>query len=236
MIARFAALLAVALLAGCGGEERGTATLWVTRDRGAQVLVAAKVAAGQSAMQALDRETDLDTRYGGRYVQAVEGLEGSLSERRDWFWFVNGYEADRSAAEYRLRAGDVVWFDYRDWRTRRSQPVVVGAFPEPFLHGVGKRRPAVVVYEAGLRAEAVRFAKLLRGRAIACCATVPPADANVLALASAPAAGVQLFVGEYRDAASPGAAVRFELTAARAELRRVVERARHRYEWRRPPS
>lgn len=236
MIRRLAALLAVASLAGCGGEERGTATLWVTRDRGAQVLVTAEVAAGQSAMQALDRETDLETRYGGRYVQAVEGLEGSLSKRRDWFWFVNGYEADRSAAEYRLRAGDVVWFDYRNWRTLRSQSVVVGAFPEPFLHGVGKRRPAVVVYEAGLRAEAVRFAKLLRGRTLACCSTVPPPDANVLALATTPRPEVQLFVGEYRGTAGPGAAVRFELTAAPEELQRVVELARHRYEWRRPQS
>lgn len=236
MIRRLAALLAVALLASCGGEERGTATLWVTRDRGAQVLVTAEVAAGQSAMQALDREADLDTRYGGRYVQVVEGLEGSLSKRRDWFWFVNGYEADRSAAEYRLRAGDVVWFDYRDWDKRRSQPVVVGAFPEPFLHGVGKRRPAVVVYGAGLRAEAVRFAELLRGRTVACCSTVPPADANVLALTSAPRPGVQLFVGEYRGKAGPGEAVRFELTAAPDELQQVVEHARRRYEWRRPQS
>lgn len=234
MIRRLAALFAVALLAGCGGEERGTATLWVTRDRGAHVLVTAEVAAGQSAMQALDRETDLETRYGGRYVQAVDGLEGSLSERRDWFWFVNGYEADRSAAEYRLRAGDIVWFDYRDWRTRRSQPVVVGAFPEPFLHGVGKRRPAIVLYGAGFRAEAVRFAKLLRGRAVACCSTVPPPDANVLALAAPPSPGVQLFVGEYRSSVGLGAAVRFELTAAPQELQRVVERARHRYEWSRP--
>ena len=45
-------VLALALvLAGCGGGERGhgTATLWVTRDRGAQVLFAGTVPAGLTA-------------------------------------------------------------------------------------------------------------------------------------------------------------------------------------------
>jgi hypothetical protein len=36
----------------------------------------------------------------------------------------------------RLRPGDVEWWDYRSWRGgAMSVPVVVGAFPEPFLHG-----------------------------------------------------------------------------------------------------
>ena len=35
---------------------------------------------------------------------------------RDWFFFVNGIEADVGAAEYELSPGDVVQWDYRDWR------------------------------------------------------------------------------------------------------------------------
>ena len=58
---------------------------------------------------------------------------------------MNGYEGDRSAADYELHAGDVVWWDHRSWEGQMRQPVVVGAFPEPFLHGWdGNRRPAVV--------------------------------------------------------------------------------------------
>ena len=48
---------------------------------------------------------------------------------------MNGYEGDRSAAEYRLRDGDVAWWDYRAWDREGEARVVVGAFPEPFVHG-----------------------------------------------------------------------------------------------------
>jgi hypothetical protein len=75
---RAALLLALAFaLAGCGGGGRGhgAATLWVTRDRGANVLYAGKAPAGLTAMQALEREQKVTTRYGGRFVQSIAGLE-----------------------------------------------------------------------------------------------------------------------------------------------------------------
>src|SRR5262249_23549767 len=130
-------VVAAVALAGCGGAtaQRGHATLWVTRDRGSHVLLVRQVPAGLTAMQALDRVADIETRYGGRYVQGIDGVDGSLSAQRDWFYFVNGIEADRSAAEYRLHDGDVEWWDYRSWARRMRQPVVVGAFPAPFSHG-----------------------------------------------------------------------------------------------------
>jgi len=151
------ALLALALvLAGCGGDEgdAGTATLWVTRDRGAHVLYDGEVPAGLTAMQALDRKMDVETRYGGRFVHSIDGVDGDAAKQRDWFWYVNGIEGDRSAAEYRLRDGDVEWWDYRSWRGQMRVPVVVGAFPEPFLHGyAGKRgRVEVAVEQRGLAA------------------------------------------------------------------------------------
>lgn len=133
--------LAVALVAGCGaGETKGTASVWVTRDRGAHIVLVRKVPAGLTAMQALRRVAEVKTRYGGRFVQAVNGIEGSLSEQRDWFFFVNGYEADRGAAEYVLHPGDVEWWDFRSWKNSPEVKVVVGAFPEPFLHGYGGKR------------------------------------------------------------------------------------------------
>jgi hypothetical protein len=93
------------------------------------------VPAGLTAMQALDRVADIETTYGGRYVQAIDGIDGSISSRHDWFYFVNGLEADRSAAEVRLHAGDIEWWDYRSWAREMREPVVIGAFPEPFRHG-----------------------------------------------------------------------------------------------------
>jgi hypothetical protein len=143
-----ALLLALCAFAGCGEEPAGNgqATLWVTRDRGNEVILEESVPAGISAIEALRREAEVETRHGGRFVQAIDGIEGDLGEQRDWFYYVNGYEADISAADYELHDGDVLWFDYRSWAEEMRVPVVVGAFPEPFVHGYGgKRRPAIVV-------------------------------------------------------------------------------------------
>jgi Domain of unknown function (DUF4430) len=148
VIRRLALLLAAAcLLAGCGEEAagEGSAELWITRDRGSEVVLSTTVPAGISALEALRRKTDVETRYGGRFVQAIDGIEGDIAGQHDWFYFVNGYEADISAADYELHNGDVLWWDHRSWEGEMRQPAVVGAFPEPFLHGWGgKKRPAVV--------------------------------------------------------------------------------------------
>ena len=77
-------LLLVLAGTGCGGEnEHGTATLWVTRDRGSHLVYSGTVPAGLTAMQALDRKLDITTRYGGRFVQSIGGVDGSLTSRRD---------------------------------------------------------------------------------------------------------------------------------------------------------
>ncbi len=163
-------LFAVALT-GCGEQAtHGTATLWVTRDRGAHVLLARSVPAGETAMQALTRSAKLKTRYGGRFVQAIDGIDGSLSSRRDWFYFVNGIAPIRGATEVKLHPGDVEWWDYRSWGDGKEVPVVVGSFPEPFLHG---GRAAVVV---GSGAVAKKLARIVHGRV----AGIAPKDANVL--------------------------------------------------------
>jgi hypothetical protein len=107
------ALLLVVFLAGCGGDGGGTATLRVTRDRGQHVLLVARVPAGLTAMQALERRTKVETGYGGRFVVSINGL--SSASHHDWFYFVNDRVGDRSAVEVRLRKGDTLWWDYRSW-------------------------------------------------------------------------------------------------------------------------
>ena len=139
------------------GGEQGTAQLWVTRDRGAELLVDARGRGGANAHARARLEGGRETRYGGRYVQSVNGIEGSLGEQHDWFWFVNGYEGDRSAASYTLRDGDVAWFDYRAWQREGEARVVVGAFPEPFIHGYeGRRAPRSSGSRLWTRAHAFR--------------------------------------------------------------------------------
>jgi hypothetical protein len=201
VIRRALSALAVLLfLAGCGGaagEEQGTAQLWVTRDRGASLLVDAEVQAGQTLMRALASQADVETRYGGRYVQSVNGIEGSLGSQRDWFWFVNGYEGDRSAASYRLHNGDVAWLDYRAWQREGEARVVVGAFPEPFRHGYeGKTRPAVVRFEGGQTPRVSRLAKLIGADSVKPLGVAVPAGANVLELRAGPERAKAELIGQ----------------------------------------
>jgi hypothetical protein len=210
-------LLVALALAGCGEERTGsgTASLWVTRDRGTEVIHTGTVPAGISALEAVDRELDVDTSYGGRFVQSIEGVEGSLADQRDWFWYVNGLEGDRSAAEYRLRPGEVVWWDYRSWAAQMQVPVVVGAFPEPFLHGFGGDIPPAVV--VGRSPVAEKLARLIGGRV----APRAPPGSNVLRIV--PGTGLR--------ASRSGDHVVFTVGAEDApRLARDPKLARYRYE------
>jgi Domain of unknown function (DUF4430) len=130
-------VLALALvLAGCGGSGRGheTATLWVTTDRGAHVVFSGPVPAGSDGIRTVEGKLKVTTRYGGRYLQSVNGISGSLAQQRDWFFYVNGIEGDRSAAEVTIHPGDVLWWDFRKWNgATMNIPVVAGAYPKPFV-------------------------------------------------------------------------------------------------------
>jgi hypothetical protein len=181
---RLASLAALLALAGCGGGYAGPpdASLWVTRDRGLKVLIATHVYSGDTAAQALESVAKVRTTYGGAFIQAVDGL--ASHSHQDWFYYVNGYASDRGAADYLLHPGDVEWWDYRDWKDPGDDPLVVGAFPEPFLHGFdGKVRPAAVRYSTpAQRAAARRLARILHARSVAA-ADVPVArGANELLL------------------------------------------------------
>jgi hypothetical protein len=142
-----------ALAAGCGlgqGDERsGGATLRVTRDFGRVQLGSANTETlreGGTVMRLLRSEFDVETRFGGGFVQSIDGLAGEGSGgRRDWFFFVNGIEAEVGAAEFELSPGDRIQWDLRRWDVAMRVPAIVGAFPEPFLSGIqGERRPVRV--------------------------------------------------------------------------------------------
>lgn len=145
------AVAAVAILGGCslgaGDSDPEGATLTVTRDFGRRPLVQKRVQevpGGETVMRFLQRNAEVDSGYGGRFVDAIDGLRSGSSRgaRRDWFYYVNGIEAGVGAAEREVFGGDRVWWDYRDWSVAMRVPAVVGSFPEPFLHGAdGKRFP-----------------------------------------------------------------------------------------------
>ena len=146
-LAASAALAAV--LGGCGigsgTKGTGAAKLTISRDFGTSVLrrdSLPKVPENETVMRFLQRRARVDTRYGGRFVEAIDGLRSvqPAGRREDWFYYVNGIEADTGAAERELEPGDSVWWDHHDWTDAMRVPAVVGSFPEPFLHGAGGKR------------------------------------------------------------------------------------------------
>ncbi len=130
------AVAALVALSGCGlgaGAERSGAgvDLRVTRDFGHQVL--------------LDKDglriRDVETRFGGGFVQSIDGLSGrGPDETDDWFFYVNGIEAKEGAADYEISPGDVIQWDRHDWSETANVPAIVGGFPQPFLDGLGGKR------------------------------------------------------------------------------------------------
>ena len=151
------ALLAASLVAACGvgpGDplEEGGAKLEVTRDFGHRFLGGtAQIAAinqGDTVMRFLEKTHDVETSFGGGFVDSIDGVKGDKGARNDWFYFVNGIEASKGAADFGLSPGDRVQWDYRSWRAAMRVPAIVGAYPEPMVNGrEGKRLPVRVQCE-----------------------------------------------------------------------------------------
>lgn len=144
-----ATVLAVTL-AGCGlgaGHTPTAVTLTVTRDFGSRVLThrgAPRVRGQETVMSLLMRNYGVSTRYGGKFVQSIDGLTGGQESGApvDWFYFDNGVQASKGAADTVVHPGDAIWWDRHDWSQTEDVPAVVGSFPQPFLTGItGKRLP-----------------------------------------------------------------------------------------------
>lgn len=129
-------------LAGCGlgaGEEASGVHLRVTDDFGAKVLAdpaTPKQAGSDTVMRLLQRNAKVETRYGGGFVQAIDGLSGQADAGKqiDWFYYVNGLLAGRGAASWRVREGERIWWDRHRWELGAIS-AVVGDYPQPMKDG-----------------------------------------------------------------------------------------------------
>lgn len=152
-------LVAALAAAGCGlgpGAGVGSVELTVTREFGAAPMLERSFEANESAtvMRLLEGSAAISTRYGGGFVQAIDGVEAARRDGRsfDWFFFVDGVESPIGAADFALEGGERVWWDYRDWSGTNNVPAVVGSWPAPFVGGYeGRRHPVVVECEGGGR-------------------------------------------------------------------------------------
>lgn len=183
----FATLLL--LLCGCPGQslapetpaeppDTGTTnasiTLVVTRDFGSDILLEERVtlAPDTTAMEALQAVATVETKYGGGFVNAINGLsstyEGEDNSQKDWLFYINGMSSSTGAKEYILRDGDIEHWDFREWSYHHYVPAIVGAFPEPFRNGQGgKWKPTVITYEEQFADQAHGIAGMLQEEGIA---------------------------------------------------------------------
>jgi Domain of unknown function (DUF4430) len=161
LLASLGIATAALALAGCGlGAGAGTSdvTLRVTRSFGASTVgrvTARNVPGSETVIRMLERHFRVGLRYGGGFVESINGLSGS-SSHLDWFYYVNGIQASVGGASTAVHRGDEIWWDLHDWSATNSVPAVVGSFPEPFLHGSGGKRYPVVVECAGDVSQACR--------------------------------------------------------------------------------
>lgn len=136
-------------IAGCGlgaGPKASNTQLLVSKGFGAEPIVDTdqpKTGGSDTVMRLLQRNAPkVATRYGGNFVQSIDGVSGGQRSGSpvDWFFYVNGIQASEGATSVRVHAGDRVWWDWHDWGVTDDVPAVVGSFPEPFLHGIDGRR------------------------------------------------------------------------------------------------
>jgi hypothetical protein len=163
-----AALATVLACAGCGlgpGPGTGAVNLDVTRGFGGRPvrsLSSSTVPGSETVMRMLQRSFRVRTRFGGGFVEAIDGYSGAGGDL-DWFYYVNGVQAKQGAATTAVHKGDRIWWDLHDWRATDSVPAVVGSFPEPFVHGVsGKRLPTTLECGSGVAAACRRVTAALR--------------------------------------------------------------------------
>ena len=144
-----AALLLASACAGVRSSERTPAAggkpptaselrLVISRDYGARVFedILVPARAGMTVMRLLAEHAQVDTKYGGGFIQGIDGLAssfgGSSADAADWFYWVDGAMGTVGAADAALHGGQTVWWDYHRWAGAMFIPGALDAFPAPF--------------------------------------------------------------------------------------------------------
>lgn len=173
-------LLASALTGACDNQptettppaekESGTITtiITITRDFGRELMLGEtlEVMPDTSAMAALMEVADVETTYGGGFVNAINGVRsgyaGSQKTKADWFFYINGIQSNVGALDYKLHDGDVQHWDFHSWGFRHFIPAVIDVFPSAFRHGFGGRvSPTLIVCPDYLKQDVVKLEERL---------------------------------------------------------------------------
>lgn len=143
------------VLPAASQESQKQVRLIISCDFGSKVVLDKAVAfeEGNTVMDILKANAQVKTAYGGGFVSGINGMESSKGfSSKDWFYYVNGICAETGAGYKKVGVGDVIWWDYHVWRAGLANTALIGAYPEPFLHGYnGKVRPVKVIFTSSCR-------------------------------------------------------------------------------------
>lgn len=169
-----AALVVASLLAiifcGCQPQPTGeiAVKVIVTQNFGNELMLdeSVIVANGTNALDALENVAIVETKYGGGFIEAINGIRSQYSgakTKNDWFFYVNGMSANVGVLDYKLCDGDVEHWDFHDWSFHAFIPATIGDFPQPFLGGYqGKILATIIVYDENFQAPALDLMSKLR--------------------------------------------------------------------------
>jgi hypothetical protein len=120
VIAVIVACLLVIPLSGCQSTPSGQieVRVIVTQDFNSTLILdeLVKLDDGSTAMDALQRVATVETKYGGGFVEAIEGVRSQYpGTNKDWFYYINEVSPNVGAAACILHDGDVVYWDFHEW-------------------------------------------------------------------------------------------------------------------------
>ncbi len=154
-----------------GGEKE--IRLWITRDYGQEAILqqAAILEPGSTLMDLMQAKCTLKTKYGGGFIDSINGLKSSAAllsgGREDWFYYVIGIWHDVGGLDYSLNGGETIWWDYHVWQGGSTNSAVIGSYPEPFLNGYqGQVRPTTIMCPADSLEAGSSLEKALKARGV----------------------------------------------------------------------
>ena len=151
-------------------KEPGTITVKVvaTQNFGQELMFdeILEVAPDTSAMLALMQVAEVETAYGGGFVNAINGVHSEFTSsqgaKKDWFFYINGIQSNVGALDYELHDGDVQHWDFHDWSFRHFIPAIIDGFPAAFRYGfIGEVSPTLIVCQDNTRESAQKLEEKL---------------------------------------------------------------------------
>ncbi len=152
------------------GEGVGTLMVRVvaTQNFGEELIFdeTLEVAPDTSAMAALMKVAEVETAYGGGFVNGINGVRSGYTGREktemDWFFYVNGIQSNVGALDYKLQNGDVQHWDFHSWSFRHFIPAIIDGFPAALRSGFGgKVSPNLIVCQDNIKESAKKLQKKL---------------------------------------------------------------------------